>query len=146
MSCSVTSLLSSAAANGFFSLQDRELRIAILQLLCSGTAGGNQTVSSVDTQVRNVGVVYTNSGTTYQMVIVSLNMIYAGAHLAAQLQIDQGSGFQIVAKLETDIENRNPQFSGFVAPGKSWKVTDTGTVGPSFVSIISTGSQVITFN
>lgn len=34
MSCNINTLLSSAASNGFFSLQDRELRICVLQLLC----------------------------------------------------------------------------------------------------------------
>ena len=34
MACSIATLLASAGANGFTNLQDRELRICILQLLC----------------------------------------------------------------------------------------------------------------
>lgn len=45
MSCNVNTLLSQAATNGFFALQDRDLRISILQLLCSGGAGSVQLVS-----------------------------------------------------------------------------------------------------
>jgi len=40
MACNVNTLLAQAASNGFFALQDRELRISVLQLLCNGGGGG----------------------------------------------------------------------------------------------------------
>jgi hypothetical protein len=39
MSCTASSLLTAAAANGYFGLEDRGLKIAILQMLCAGGAG-----------------------------------------------------------------------------------------------------------
>lgn len=38
--CNVDTLLTDACTNGFGSLSDRDLKIAILQLLCDGGGGG----------------------------------------------------------------------------------------------------------
>lgn len=40
MACDANTLMAQAAANGYYGLDDRSLKIAILQLLCSGGGGG----------------------------------------------------------------------------------------------------------
>lgn len=40
MACTANSLLASAAASGYYGLDDRNLKLAILYMLCSGGAGG----------------------------------------------------------------------------------------------------------
>jgi len=45
MACNVNTLLAQAAAGGFFGCQDRELRIAIIQLLCNGGGGSTQLIN-----------------------------------------------------------------------------------------------------
>jgi hypothetical protein len=46
--CNANTLLQTAASNGYFGLDDRSLKIAALQLLCSGGGGGGFQVGTGD--------------------------------------------------------------------------------------------------
>lgn len=58
--CNIDTLLTDACSNGFSSLSDRDLKIAILQLLCDG-GGGATTLGAVDPE----GVVTASPGRNY---------------------------------------------------------------------------------
>jgi hypothetical protein len=49
MACDPNTLLQSACDNGFAALSDRDLKVATLQLLCSGGGGGGGSIQMYST-------------------------------------------------------------------------------------------------
>ncbi len=61
MACDAQTLINAAAANGYYALEDRSIKMAILYMLCSSGAGGAGLSGSGSPQ----GVVSANPGQTY---------------------------------------------------------------------------------
>jgi hypothetical protein len=125
MACDAKTLLAQAAANGYYNLDSRNLKIALLQLLCDGGGGGG-----------GGGVTSLNGLTAAVLLAAGANITITPAGNTLTIAASSGSGLSGAGSPE-GVQVGSPGQTYFDTTAKGFWVKDTGVGNTGWLQLIA---------